>query len=66
MDLMPVGASWPALGGEAKTTSSGGGPAVLSPLDLEILRVATAIKRWTGRDADRDVLAEAIEEYLEV
>ncbi len=61
MDLAPVGASWPVFRGPGDASAG-----IVAPLDLEIGRVAAAIKRWTGRDADRDILAEAIEEYLEI
>lgn len=61
MDLAPPGAAWPVLRGSSDRASQ-----TVTPLDLEIGRVAAAIKRWTGREADRDLLAESIEEYLEI
>lgn len=41
-------------------------PRSVTPLDLEIARLVAAIRGWTGQVADRTLLAEAIEEYLEI
>jgi len=41
-------------------------PRSVTPLDLEIARLVAAIRSWTGQVADRNLLAEAIEEYLEI
>jgi hypothetical protein len=41
-------------------------PRSLTPLDLEVARLVAAIRSWTGQVADRALLAEAIEEYLEI
>jgi len=62
LNLAPAGVPWPVLRGDD------GIPNVtrITSLDLEIGRIAAAIHRWTGRTADRDALAEAIEEYLEI
>ncbi len=38
----------------------------ISQTDLEVLRLARAVHRWTGRPAPVDVMGEAIEEYLEL
>ncbi len=61
VDLAPEGAPWQVIRGYVSTVS-----AVISPLDLEVNRIAVAIRRWTGHDPDRTLLAEAIEEYLEI
>lgn len=61
VNLAPEGAPWQVIRGQASTLS-----AVVSPLDLEVNRIAIAIRRWTGHDPDRTLLAEAIEEYLEI
>ncbi len=61
VDLAPEGAPWQVIRGHSSTVS-----AVISPLDLEVNRIAAAIRRWTGCDPDRTLLAEAIEEYLEI
>ena len=61
VDLAPEGAPWQVIRGHASTVS-----AVISPLDLEVNRIAAAIRCWTGCDPDRALLAEAIEEYLEI
>lgn len=37
---------------------------VISPLDLEVERLLAVIRCWTGREASRPLLGEAIEEYL--
>jgi hypothetical protein len=39
---------------------------LVTTVDLELLRLATAIKRWTGKQPNMDLMREAIEEYLEV
>lgn len=41
-------------------------PRALTPLDLEVARLVAALRSWTGQLADRALLAEAIEEYLEI
>lgn len=41
-------------------------PRSLTPLDVEVARLVAAIRSWTGQVADRALLAEAIEEYLEI
>lgn len=41
-------------------------PRSVRPLDLEIARLVAALRNWTGQVADRNLLAEAIEEYLEI
>jgi hypothetical protein len=35
-------------------------------VDVVVGRIAAAIRRWTGHDPNPGLLAEAIEEYLEV
>lgn len=61
VDLAPEGAPWQVIRGQANGVS-----AAISPLDLEVHRIAVALRRWTGHDPDRTLLAEAIEEYLEI
>ena len=39
---------------------------MIGSVDLELSRLVTAIKRWTGRDPNPEMMREAIEEYLEV
>jgi hypothetical protein len=41
-------------------------PRSVTPLDLEIARLVAALRNWTGQVADRNLLADAIEEYLEI
>jgi hypothetical protein len=60
VSLAPPGVSWPVLRGDQPAQSS------ITPLDLEVGRIAAAIRRWTGHDPNPGLLAEAIEEYLEV
>lgn len=60
VSLAPPGVSWPVLRGDQSAQSS------ITPLDLEVGRIAAAIRRWTGHDPNPGLLAEAIEEYLEV
>jgi len=62
LNLAPAGVPWPVLRGDDEI------PHItrITSLDLEIGRIAAAIHRWTGHTADRDALAEAIEEYLEI
>lgn len=55
------GVPWPIIRGQGESAI-----ARINPLDLEVGRIAAAFRRWTGRTVDRDALAEAIEEYLEV
>lgn len=59
--LAPPGVPWPILRGQADSTT-----ARINPIDLEVGRIASALHRWTGHNVDRDALAEAIEEYLEI
>lgn len=59
--LAPPGAPWPIFRGQGETAN-----ARVTPLDLEVGRIAAAMQRWTGKNIDRNALAEAIEEYLEV
>jgi Shikimate dehydrogenase substrate binding domain len=39
---------------------------VIGHIDLEILRLAIALNRWTGQEASRDTIRDAFEEYLEI
>lgn len=59
--LAPPGVAWPVLRGQDDSTT-----ARINPLDLEVGRIAAALHRWTGQHVDREALAEAIEEYLEI
>lgn len=59
--LAPPGVPWPVLRGPGDSSI-----ARINPLDLEVGRIAAALRRWTGHNVDRDALAEAIEEYLEI
>jgi hypothetical protein len=59
--LAPTGVPWPVLRGQDDTTTRR-----INPLDLEVGRIAAAMRRWTGKVVDREALAEAIEEYLEI
>jgi hypothetical protein len=60
VSLAPPGVSWPILRGDQSAQWA------ITPLDLEVGRIAAAIRRWTGHDPNPNLLAEAIEEYLEV
>jgi hypothetical protein len=59
--LAPPGVPWPILRGQPDSPT-----ARINPIDLEVGRIAAALHRWTGHTVDRDALAEAIEEYLEI
>jgi len=59
--LAPPGVPWPILRGQGDSPT-----ARINPIDLEVGRIAAALHRWTGHTVDRDALAEAIEEYLEI
>ena len=59
--LAPPGVPWPVLRGQDDAAT-----VRINPLDLEVGRIAAALHRWTGKAVDRDALAEAIEEYLEI
>lgn len=61
IDLAPSRFQW-----QGQRRRSSGGVRVVSPLELEIERIAVAIHAWTGLQADHELLAEAIEEYLEI
>jgi hypothetical protein len=39
---------------------------VVTTVELELAKLFLALKRWTGREPNMDVMREAIEEYLEV
>lgn len=39
---------------------------VATAVELELAKLYLALKRWTGREPNMDVMREAIEEYLEV
>ncbi len=59
--LASPGVPWPIIRGQTDSPT-----ARINPLDLEVGRIAAALHRWTGHTVDRDALAEAIEEYLEI
>lgn len=59
--LPAVSSPWPA-----RRSMAGAPSGASTPTDIEIRRLASAIRRWTGQQPSLDLLAEAIEEYLDI
>jgi hypothetical protein len=62
VDAVGTAAAWLHVADEHREQ-----PLVLAtPSELEVMRLALAIRRWTGREPNQDIMREAIEEYLEI
>jgi hypothetical protein len=62
IDLSGTSTSWL----EPPQTEANEPIVIVTTVELELLRLTTALTRWTGKEPNVELMREAIEEYLEV